>query len=226
MAGAASTGVLSELGSQFERATGHKVVIQFGLSGAFKRQIEGGEVFDIAIIDPAMVDDLIKQGKIIADTRADFARVGIGVAVRAGAPKPDISSADAFKRAMVNAKSVTFPPEGATGVHILKLFESLGIAEQMKAKTQPQQAAPRVPQAVADGEAELGILGATVLLSARGVDYVGLLPPELQNYVVQTAGVISGAKEPETAKAFVKFLLTPEATAVVKAKGMERITSK
>lgn len=120
VAGAATTGVLTELGPQFERATGHKVVIQFGLSGAFKRQIEAGEAFDIAIIDPTMLDDLIKQGKIVADTRADFARVGIGVAVRAGAPKPDIDSVDAFKRAMVNAKSVTYPPEGATGVHITK----------------------------------------------------------------------------------------------------------
>jgi molybdate transport system substrate-binding protein len=186
-AGAATTAVLKELGPQFERATGHKVALEFGLSGAFKRQIEAGESFDIAIIAPAILDDLIKQGKIVADTRADFARVGIGVAVRAGAPKPDISSVDAFKRAMINAKSITYPPEGATGVHLVKVFERLGIAEQMKTKTKPQLAAERVPEAVAEGEAEFGILGATVLLAARGVEFAGLIPPELQDYVVQTS---------------------------------------
>jgi molybdate transport system substrate-binding protein len=223
-AGAATTGVLSELGPQFERATSHRVVFEFGLSGTFKRQIEAGEPFDIAIIAPTMLDDLIKQGKIVSDTRADFARVGIGVAVRAGAPKPDIRSVDAFKRTMLDAKSITYPPEGATGAHLVKVFERLGIAEQMKAKTKPQQAAERVPLAVADGEAELGILGATVLLTARGVDFAGLLPTELQDYVVQTAGVGSGSKEPDTARAFVGFLLTPEATSVITAKGMERVT--
>jgi molybdate transport system substrate-binding protein len=223
-AGAATTGVLSELGPQFERATSHRVVFEFGLSGTFKRQIEAGEPFDIAIIAPTMLDDLIKQGKIVSDTRADFARVGIGVAVRAGAPKPDIRSVDAFKRTMLDAKSITYPPEGATGAHLVKVFERLGIAEQMKAKTKPLQAAERVPLAVADGEAELGILGATVLLTARGVDFAGLLPTELQDYVVQTAGVGSGSKEPDTARAFVGFLLTPEATSVITAKGMERVT--
>jgi molybdate transport system substrate-binding protein len=223
-AGAATTGVLSELRPQFERATGHKAVIEFGLSDTFKRQIETGEAFDIAIIAPALLDDLIKQGKIVADTRADFARVGIGVAVRAGAPKPDISSVDAFKRAMLSAKSITYPPEGATGIHLVKMFERLGIAEQMKAKTKPQQAAERVPQAVAEGEAELGILGATVLLGVAGVEFVGLIPPELQDYVVQTAGVGSASKAPDAARAFVKFLMTPESTAVITAKGMERVT--
>jgi molybdate transport system substrate-binding protein len=223
-AGAATTGVLRELGPQFERATSHKIMFEFGLSGTFKRQIEAGEAFDIAIIAPAMLDDLIKQGKIVPDTRADFARVGIGVAIRAGAPRPDISSVDAFKRAMLNAKSITYPPEGATGVHLIKMFERLGIAEQMNAKTKPQQVAERVPQAVADGEAELGILGATVLLGVRGVEFVGLIPPVLQDYVVQTAGVSISAKESDTARAFVKFLMTPEATTIVMAKGMERIT--
>jgi molybdate transport system substrate-binding protein len=223
-AGAATTSVLSELGPRFEKATCHKVAFEFGLSGAFKRQIEAGEAFDIAIIAPAMVDDLIKQDKIAADTRIDFARVGIGVAVRAGAPKPDIGSVEAVKRTMLNAKSITFPPEGATGVHLIKMFERLGIADQMKAKTKPQTVAERVPQAVADGEAELGILGATVLLGVRGVDFVGLLPPDLQDYVVQTAGVGRASKEPNLAREFVRFLMTPESTAVVTAKGMERVT--
>jgi molybdate transport system substrate-binding protein len=224
MAGAAMSGVIGELGPQFERATGHKLVMQYGLSGAFKRQIEGGEAFDLAIIAPVALDDLIKQGKIAADTRADIVRVGMGVAVRAGAPKPDVSSVDAFKSTLINAKSVTYAPEGATGIHLAKVLERLGITEQVKAKTKPQQDPARIPQAVADGEAELGFAVTNILLSVKGVELAGLFPPELQNYVVQTAGVSSGAKEPEAAKALIKFLMTPEATSVIKAKGMERPT--
>jgi molybdate transport system substrate-binding protein len=223
MAGAATTSVLRELGPQFERATGHKIAFEFGLSGTFKRQIETGEPVDIAIIAPALLDDLIKQGKIAADTRADFARVGIGVAVRAGAPKPDISSVAAFKHTMLSARSITYPPEGTTGIHLVKMFQRIEIGEQMKAKTIPQQAAESVPQAVANGEAEIGILGATVLVGVPGVDFVGLIPSELQDYVVQTAGVSSGSKEPDTARAFVRFLMTPDATAVITANGMERV---
>jgi molybdate transport system substrate-binding protein len=166
---------------------------------------------------------LIKQGKIAGDTRFDFARVGIGVAVRAGATKPDIGSVAAFKGALLNAKSITYPPEGATGIHLAKIFERLEIAEQMKAKTKPQQAAENVARAVAHGEAEIGILGATVIVGADGLDFVGLIPSELQYYVVQTAGVSSNSNEPAAARAFVKFLATPEATAIVTSKGMERV---
>ena len=224
LAGAALSGVIEELGPQFQSKTGHKLVIQYGLSGTFKKQIEAGEAFDVAIIAPAQMDDLIKQGKIAADTRTNISRHGIGVAIRAGAPKPDISSPDAFKSALLNAKSMAYLPEGATGIHLAKVLEQLGIAEQMKAKIKPQQVVERVVQAVADGEAELGVAPTPALLSVRGVELVGLLPPELQNYVVLAAGVASGAKEPEAAKVFIKFLTAPEATAVIKAKGLERAT--
>src|SRR5262245_59707705 len=114
MAGAAMSGAFGELLPQFERATGHKVVIQYGATGAFKRQIESGEAFDLAIFGSDGVDDLIKQGKISGDTRVDIARVGTGVAVREGAPRPDISSVDAFKTSLLNAKSITYTPESAT----------------------------------------------------------------------------------------------------------------
>ena len=137
MAGAAMTGAFGELVPQFERATGHKIVIQYGSAGTFKKQIEAGEAFDLVIIDSDEVDDLIKQGKIAGDTRLDIVRVGIGVAVREGAPKPDISSVDAFKNTLLNVKSITYTPGSATGRHLDKVLDRLGIAEQVKGKTKP-----------------------------------------------------------------------------------------
>ena len=221
MAGAALSGAIGELGPQFERATGHKIVIEYGLTGTFKRRIEGGEAFDLVIITPAALDDLIKQGKVAADTRGNIARVGMGVAVRAGTPKPDISTVDAFKSALLNAKSVTYAPEGATGIHLAKVMEQLGITEQMKAKTKPQTVPVNIAKAVAAGEAELGLAVVNILQSVKGVELVGLFPTELQNYVVLTAGVGSSAKEPEAAKALIKHLTTPAAAVVIKAEGME-----
>ena len=220
MAGAAMPGAIGELGPQFERATGHKIVIQYGAGATFKKQIEAGEAFDLVIIDSDEVDDLIKQGKIAGDTRVDIVRVGIGVAVREGAPKPDISSVDAFKNTLLSVKSVTYAPEGATGRHLPKVFDRLGIAEQVKGKTKPN-ALDRVPQVVAAGEVELAIGGIPSLLSAKGVQLVGPLPAELQSWFVNTAGVSAAAKQPDAAKALIKHLTTPEAAAVIKAKGME-----
>ena len=220
MAGTALVGAFGELVPQFERATGHKLVIQYGATGTFKRQVEAGEAVDLVIIGSEGVDDLIKQGKIAAETRVELARVGIGMAVRAGAPKPDISSVDAFKGALQNAKSITYAVEGATGTHLAKVLDRLGIAEQVKGKTQPNNP-QRVPQALAEGEAELAIAASPQLVAARGVDFVGLLPSDLQSYFINVTGVVTAAKQPEAAKAFVKHLTTPEAAAVLKAKGME-----
>jgi molybdate transport system substrate-binding protein len=226
IAGAAFSPVLKEFGPQFERTTGHKLVIQYGILGTIKRQIEGGEEFDLAIIGPTLLDNLAKQGKIAAGTRTEIARVGMAVAARAGAPKPDISSVDAFKRALLNAKSVAYAPEGDTGVHLAKVLDRLGIAEQMKAKTKPQQTVERVPQAVAAGEAELGFAPSTVLLSVGGVELVGPFPPELQSYIVFTTGVGAAAKQPDAAKALIRYLTSPDAAAVIKAKGLEPATPR
>jgi molybdate transport system substrate-binding protein len=220
MAGVAMTGVIGELGPQFERATGHKIVIQYGPGGTLKRQIDAGEAFDLAIIASERVDDLIKQGKIAGDSRVEIVRVGIGVAVREGAPKPDISSVDAFKRTLLSVKSVTTTLEGATGEHFIKLLDRLGIADQVKGKIKPN-APERVVPAVANGEAELAIGATFDLTSTKGAQFVGLLPAELQNWFVNTAGVSATAKQPDAARALIKHLTTPEAAAVIKAKGME-----
>ena len=186
--------------------------------GLSKRQIEGGEEFDLAIFGSAGVDDLIKQGKISGDTRVDIARVGTGVAVREGASKPDISSVDAFKNTLLSAKSITYTPESATGP--AKVIDRLGITEQVKDKIKPNPP-DRVPQVVAAGEVELAIGSAPSLVSAKGVHLVGLLPADLQNWFVNTAGVSAAAKQPDAAKALIKHLTTPEAAAAIKAKGME-----
>jgi len=220
MAGVAMTGVIGELGPQFERATGHKIVIQYAPGLSVKRQIEAGEVFDLVIIGSDVVDDLIKQGKIAGDTRADIVRVGIGVGVREGAPKPDISSVDAFRNTLLNVKSITYAPDGAPGRHLAKVFDRLGIAEQVKTKIKPNPV-NRVAQVVADGEVELAIHPTPSLVSAKGVQLVGPLPGELQDWFVNTAGVITTAKQPDAARALIKHLTTPEAAAVIRANGME-----
>lgn len=219
IAGAALSAVMGELGPQFERATGHNLVIWYGISGTTKRRMAAGEAFDLAVIGG--LDDYIKQGKIAAGTRTEIARVGMGVGVRAGAPKPDIGSVDAFKRALLNAKSVTYLPEGVAGKHLARVLERLGISEQMKAKTKPQQGVKGLAQAVAGGEAELGFAPTNQLLSFSGVELVGPFPPELQDYALFTAGVGTAAEQPEAAKALIKFLTSPAATAVIRAKGME-----
>ena len=212
---------LNELVPQFERATGHKLAIQYGSSPTFKQQIEAGETFDLAILTAPVIDDLTKQDKVVGGTRAVIARSGIGVAVRAGAPSADISSVEAFKRALLNAKSITYAPEGAISIHLPKVFDRLGIAEEIKAKTKPQKSVDRVLQAVANGEAELGFATTGAILSVRGTKLLGPFPPELQDYVVFTAGVGTAAKEAEGAKALIKFLAAPAAVPVIKAKGME-----
>jgi molybdate transport system substrate-binding protein len=220
MAGAAMRGAFGELVPQFERATGHKIAIEYGAGTAFRKQIEAGEAFDLVIIDTSEVDELIKQGKIAGDTRADIVRAAIGVGVREGAPKPDISTVDALKNALLSVNSFTYAPDALYGRQLSQAFDRVGIAEQVKAKTKPNPLA-RVAPALAAGEVDLAIAGIPTLLSTRGVQVVGPLPGELQNWLVNTAGISAAAKQPDAAKAFVKYLATPEAAAVIKARGME-----
>jgi molybdate transport system substrate-binding protein len=211
--------VIKEIGSQFERETGHTLVIKYVAGPAVKRAIDAGETFDLAISATPVIDALIKEGQIVASTRADVAYAGLGVGVRAGAPRTDISSVDAFKRALLNAKSVAHSGEGASGVYFKGLLERLGIAEAMKPKLKPM-AADRIAQAVPSGEAEMIVVTISVV-GAYGAELVGPLPPELQFYNRFATGIGAHAKETEGAKALVKFLTSPRAVAVIKAKGME-----
>jgi molybdate transport system substrate-binding protein len=215
--------VLSEITPQFERATGHKLMIQYGSSAGLKRQIEGGETFDLAIITPPVIDDLTKQGRVAGGMGAVIARSGMGVAVRAGAPRSDISSVDAFKRTLVNAKSVSYTPGGTTGTHLVQVLGRLDIAEEMKAKNRPEQTPERVAQAVANGEVELGFTAIATILATPGVAVLGPFPPELQDYIVYTAGVGAASKETEGANALINLLRTEGTASIMKAKGLEPI---
>ena len=213
---------LDELGPQFERTTGHKLMIKYDVSAALKRQIDAGETFDVALILPAMIDDLLKQGKVAAGTRTDISRAAVGVAVKKGAPKPDIGSAEALKRTLLNAKSIAYSGEGASGIYFKSVLERLGIAAEMNPKLKPFGSSAVVPS-VAKGEVELAVISPPAILAEPGAELVGILPKELQNYIVYTAGVSAAAKEADAAKALLKYLTTPAAMLVMTSKGLEPV---
>jgi molybdate transport system substrate-binding protein len=214
-------GTLEELAPAFERATGNKLAISFGLAAVLKRQIEAGEAFDLAILTSAGIEDLARQGKIDAASRTSIARSGVGIAVRAGAPRPDISTAEALKRALLAAKSITWAKEGASGVYFASVVEKMGIAEQVKPKLNLAASGAQVGEKIAAGEAELGALLVNEILALKGVEVAGPLPPELQSYTVFHGGVSAASKNAAAAKALIQFLTTPAAGAVFKSKGQE-----
>jgi len=212
--------IVDELGSQFERATGHTLLIKHEGSPFLQKAIESGENFDVALLTVESMDAIAKAGKIDAATRTNVARSGIGVAMRAGGQKPDISTTEAFKRAMLDAKSIAYVTVGASGRHFIAVCERLGIAEQVKAKSKTRPSG-NVAELVAKGEAELALQQVGELLSVAGTELVGPLPWELQLMTVFIAAVGAQSMAPEAAKAFMNFIGTPEALAVIKAKGME-----
>ncbi len=211
--------VLASVGSQFERATGHRLIVTSDLPPAFQRRLDAGEPFDVLISGAAPVDEWIRAGKLSAPTRADIARSGIGVEVKAGSLKPDIGTVDAFKRALLNAKSVAYLRVGS-GIYLEGLLERLGMSRALASKTiRPD--ADIVSELVAKGDVELGMTVITQILTTPGVDLVGPLPPDIQSYVTFVAAVSSESRVPTAASALIKFLGEPEAIAVIKAQGME-----
>ncbi len=212
--------VVEELGPQFEKATENKLNVTFGAAANLKTSIEKGEAFDLAILTSSALDDLVKQGKLVAATRADIARSSVGLAVKKGAAKPDISTTEAFKRALLDAKSIAYVEQGASGIYLKGLFERLGIAEQLKPKIKLLPASNPAANAVANGEAEIGMTQISEILPYAGAELVGPLPADIQLYTVFPAAVGASAKEPEAAKALIKFLTAPAAVPVLKAKGL------
>jgi len=179
-----------------------------------------GEAFDVAILTTPLMDDLAKMSRIAVGSRIDVARAGAGVAIRKGAPKPDLSSAESFKRALLEAKSVAYVGTGATAANMRNIFARLGIAEEMKAKTKLLSGIGAA-DAVAKGEAELGFTQVSEILGNAGAELAGPLPPEVQVYTVFPAAGAASAREPEAALQFLRYLKTPEAAKVIRAKGME-----
>lgn len=212
--------VVDQLRPQFERATGHKLTIKYEGSPFLQKAIEAGEAFDVVLITAKSMDAIAKAGKVDATTRTTVARSGIGVAMLAGAKRPDISTPEAFKQAMLNAKSIAYVTAGASGRHFIAVCERLGIGEQVKAKGKTKPSG-NVAEFVAAGEAELAVQQISELLSTPGAELVGPLPADLQLTTVFTAAIAAQSSAADAAKAFMAFVATPEAIAIIKAKGME-----
>jgi molybdate transport system substrate-binding protein len=216
---------LDDLAREFGRRTGHTVKMAYATAGIVRDRIRDGEAVDVAILPRSAFDPLLTQGKIAPGTATVVARSLVALAVPAGAPKPDISTVDALKRSLLAAKSIVYPDPtkgGATGIHAARVIERLGIAAEMKPKTTLVPGS-EYAEILAKREAEMGIVQPMVVLGVPGVELVGPLPAELQNTTdfVFWAGVGASTKEAETATAFIKYLLAPDAARAIKAKGME-----
>jgi molybdate transport system substrate-binding protein len=220
IAGGSLTALLNDdLGPQFEKASGHKLAIQFDSTPNIIARVNSGMPFDLAIVPIDVFKDAAAKTHFVPGPTIDIARVGYGVAVRAGAAKPDVSTPDALKKTLLDASSIALVPSSAAGAYVIKVFERLGIAEEMKAKTKAQAGPPQIAPAVAKGEAELGVFLTNVLI-APGIELAGPFPADLQQELVFTAAAAADAKEADAALAFIHFLTTPAAAAVIKAKGM------
>jgi molybdate transport system substrate-binding protein len=206
--------VLLDLGPKFEKSSGDKLAITWGTAAELTQQIAKGAAVDVAIVTDAGLDGLIKQGKLASST--PLARSGIAVAIKKGAPKPKLGSADDFKALLLSAKSIAYVAAGASGIYLKGVFERLGVADAIKDKLKAVGAAG---EAVAKGEAEIGFTQVSEILPFEGADVGGMLPPDVQSFTSFSLGVQS--KDSKPAAEFVKFLKTPESAAVIKAKGLE-----
>jgi molybdate transport system substrate-binding protein len=218
LSGGAMRSLMLEAVPLFERASGTKVEIKFALTSVLQKEIEDGATFDIALLPRPELDALALAGKIAAGTQTDITRSAVGLAVRAGAPKPDIGTVEAFKRTLLAAKSVGYS-DGPSGAYIAALLGRLGIAGEMKSKT--KLTSGPVAELVASGEAEIGMQQIVAILPIKGAELVGPLPSELQNVIVYAAGIATRAREPVAARAFIGFMTAPDALRLIRARGME-----
>jgi molybdate transport system substrate-binding protein len=224
ISGGAFKSVLTPMAAEFEKQTGDKVNLTFRTVGQNVKAVEGGETFDVAVLTPEAIDALAKDGKVVAGSRADLAKTGVGVVVKEGAPLPDISTVDAFKRTLLAAKSVAYidpAAGGSSGIYVGKLLERLGIAKEVNAKALLVQGGA-VAEHIAKGEAEVGVHQISEILHVKGAVLVGPLPNEIQNFTIYSAGIGAGAKQADAAKALVEFLSGPLAAPIIRSRGMDR----
>jgi molybdate transport system substrate-binding protein len=215
---------LEELAPKFEQASGHKLAFTWGTAAMMVKRVQAGETADVLVLTRQGTDALAKDGKIVPGSAATIASSGIGVAVRKGAPKPDISTPEALKQALLAARAISYSNPaagGASGVYFAKLLERMGIADQMKAKTKHPPAGGNSAHLLTSGEADLAIQQKPELMSAPGVEVIGVLPGDLNHTTQYAAGVGTGAKDAAAAQAFIKFLRTPEAAAVFRGRGLD-----
>src|SRR5258705_9371363 len=219
IAGGSMTASMNALAPPFEKTTGHKLSIHFDSTPNIITRVNSGTPFDVVVVPVDVFKDAAAKARFAPGPTIDIARVGYGVAIRAGAPKPDISTPDALKKTLLAAQSIASVPASAAGAYVTKVFERLGIADEMKAKTKVQAGPPQIAPAVAKGEAELGVFLTNVLI-APGVELADPFPGDLQQELVFTSAVAADSKEASAAKALIDYLKTPPATAVIKAAGM------
>jgi molybdate transport system substrate-binding protein len=216
--------VMSEIIPRFESGSGHRVIFDYGTVGGMAARIQDGEFADVIIASEPQIAELEKHSKIVFGSRTDLAKTGIGIFVRKGTPKPDISSVDSFKRTMLASKSIGWndPVAGApVSIYMLGVFERLGISQEMKSKTVVFKKRSERFEAVARGDVEIGFNQISEIVAATGVDLVGPLPAAIQHYTLFSAGIVANSANKDAAQALLRFISAPDAKAVMKAKGFE-----
>jgi molybdate transport system substrate-binding protein len=214
--------VVEELLPQFEKTTGNKVVISYEPSTQIKKRIDAGEPFDVAMMTTTLIDEAIKAGRLQFESRRFVARSGLGLSIRSGSKKPDVATAEAFKKTLLAAKSITYATQGASAAPFEALVAKLGIESQMKPKYNLRNTASQVGEAVAGGTVEIGVAPVSEILPVKGVELIGPFPSDLQSYVEITAAAGTNTKEKDAANKLIAFVVSPGNAALIKAKGMER----
>jgi len=214
--------VMQELVPQFEKATGHHVVITYGLAAALKRQIDAGEPFDLAILTPQFIDDGIEKGKLVRESRSELARAGMAMAIRKGSAKPDVATTDALKRTLLASPAIAFAKEGAAGTYFVGLIDRLALTRDLQPKLKPVATGVDVAAAVAKGDASLGIMPLSEILPAPGVELLAPFPPDVQSYLIMVAATRRDSPRSTVASELIRFVTSPSTLSVLKANGMER----
>ena len=220
LSGNGGRAAVSELSARFEKETGHKVIIDFAVNPQVQKRVMEGEQFDLAVLNPPTLDELIKAGKVVRDTRSVIGRIGIGVGMKAGAPRPDVSTSEGFKKALLASKKVASPAEEARGIYFANLVKRLGIETEMKSRLMPMPGEYNV-EVVATGEADMVVVVASRMYGVKGVDVVGMLPDELQTWIAFASGVSANAKEPKVAAELAKYFVAAKSEPFLRQIGLD-----